>query len=286
MSNYKFRRLSYFGRDLRTHLESAYPWLSRMTPLYAYWCRANNFGDWITPVLLRHYGFNPIYTVPAAAEIVAVGSILEQLPMLYGGVIIGTGVMFDDTRLQFPKARILAVRGEVTKRALGLPPTVSMGDPGLLLTDVYDASTIRKTHSVGLVPHCTEMTLSLVCRLSKVAGIRVIDPRQHPGAVFREIASCEAVVSSSLHGLIVADAIGLPTRRVILSAGLIGKDVKFDDYTSALGATERPLADLSGEERKGHFEAATTIKNHEYIARSKEALRAAFATFFRTLPNN
>ena len=70
----------YFARDLRTHFVSAYPWLSALTPVRAYWCRANNFGDWITPVLLRHYGFNPVYSTPAGAAIVSVGSILEVLP--------------------------------------------------------------------------------------------------------------------------------------------------------------------------------------------------------------
>lgn len=44
--------------------------------------------------------------------------------------------------------------------------------------------------------------------------------------------SCKCVLSSSLHGLIVADALGVPNRRIVLSDKIIGGDLKFDDYYS------------------------------------------------------
>jgi hypothetical protein len=55
--------------------------------------------------------------------------------------------------------------------------------------------------------------------------------------VFRAIHSCDFILSSSMHGLIVADAFSVPNRRVRLSAGIIS-DFKFVDYYSAFSLAE------------------------------------------------
>jgi len=53
--------------------------------------------------------------------------------------------------------------------------------------------------------------------------------------VVAEISKCEAVLSSSLHGLVVADSFGIPNRRAVASDLLTGGDYKFRDYYSAFG---------------------------------------------------
>mgnify|MGYP007117021097 FL=1 len=49
--------------------------------------------------------------------------------------------------------------------------------------------------------------------------------------------SCAQVLSSSLHGLIISDALDVPNRRMIISDN-IRSSLKFADYYSAFGLAE------------------------------------------------
>jgi hypothetical protein len=68
-----------------------------------------------------------------------------------------------------------------------------------------------------------------------------IDPTQDPLVTATMIGSCRKVVSSSLHGVIAADAFGIP-RRAELAPSMKGPEAiheggvyKWDDYASSLG---------------------------------------------------
>ena len=56
------------------------------------------------------------------------------------------------------------------------------------------------------------------------------------------MCACEVIVSSSLHGLIIADAYGIPTVWAKFGNDINGNDFKFYDYYWSLGMSDiKPL---------------------------------------------
>ena len=47
-----------------------------------------------------------------------------------------------------------------------------------------------------------------------------------------DVCRCEKIYSSSLHGIVCANAYGIPVERIKLGDKMIGGDFKFNDYQS------------------------------------------------------
>ncbi len=217
--------------------------------VHAYWWSYRaNFGDLLTPSLLRRYGFTPILTQPGRAQVVVAGSVLEHLPETYAGIILGAGFIDGSSRRSFPHARILALRGELTRRNLGAGADVALGDPGLLIGRL--ARRVDPiSHVLGIVPHYADRydpRLRRLCAAHR-GRVRLIDVRRNPRRVIRDIGRCEYIVASSLHAVVCADALGIPNAWTILGDNVWGAGFKFRDYYSALRLEKPPLL-IRGDE--------------------------------------
>lgn len=198
-----------------------------------WWDGHPNFGDDLTPWLLPNYGVLPIHRVATRARLAGVGSILEFLPSDWGGVVWGSGLMHGEPH-PLPNANVLAVRGHLTRELIGAPADVALGDPGILVSRLR--SRPRPRWDVGLVPHGHHRQHAAFLALADTAGyrIRVVNVHQSAARVVREIAACEAVITTSLHGLITADSYGIPAVWTTLDPPLGGGAFKFHDYESAV----------------------------------------------------
>jgi pyruvyltransferase len=214
-----------------------------------WWSQVINFGDWMTPALLEHYGFIPVLSSPATAKVVMTGSILEHLPEDYAGIILGAGLLRSNSARSFPKATILAVRGELTRQRTHAPQDVVLGDPGLLVSQIFKGAA-EKCYPVGIIPHYVDRKDPRIASIHRryQRETHIIDVQRDPRKVFHDISQCEVILSSSLHGVIVADALGIPNAWLYLSDKVIGGSFKFDDYNSSLHVKRVPLC-LSGDEK-------------------------------------
>lgn len=196
----------------------------------AFWWNArSNFGDALTPYLLEAFADVKVDHADAAeADIVVVGSILEALPTHWNGIVAGSGKLYEKTRPNLDNAHVYGLRG--TLSAQGVTGEYALGDPALLIDEMIPAG--KKEHELGVVPHWSDTVL--VGRFAKW-NPHVILPSGDPLTVVREIASCKKIVASSLHGIIVADAYGIPRRaEMFAQAAVEGGDFKFRDYASVI----------------------------------------------------
>ena len=243
----------------------------------AYWFTAVvNFGDLITPLLLRHYGFTPILARVQDAEVVAAGSVLETMSQGYSGYIAGAGLV-SDCRREFAEAKVLAVRGKLTRQRIGAAGTVALGDPGLLVSDLLRARS-TKQYRVGIVPHYTDRSDYRVRSIQKryPDDVLVIDVMRRPLDVAADIDRCEAILSSSLHGIVTADALGIPRKWIQLSGAVAGGGFKFADYFSALDERQIP-GELAGSESLTHLARSTFRPGSGRVERATDVLRAVFS---------
>lgn len=271
-------RLSNFPNDARNVAFRVWGKL-RGNAISAFWYNYYNAGDQLTPLLLRHYGYSPFCVQPAEATIVAVGSFLEELPANYSGIILGSGFIKESSRRSFPNARVLAVRGTLTRDRLGPGcDGVVLGDPGLLVSKMLPQRGPKK-FSLGLIPHYVDRHNPVLIELLRKysSEIKVIDVlKGNPLRVARQIDECEHIISSSLHGLIMADALGIPNAW-FYSPGIIGGRFKYDDYYSAMGLEEQRMHLISGSETLREMLGWTSLKPAEAILQAKTALDGLFS---------
>lgn len=212
------------GSRLRSgilRMRSLYPSRSR-----SYWYRDEpNFGDAITPFLLRSVtGRDPIW-VPRAhpRKVLSIGSVLDAV--CDGDVIWGSGLIADRSMTPPTSATFLAVRGPLTRARLHADVPTVYGDPALLLP-LYVTGAVKKQYKVGVVPHYVDFHAVSVAD----PAVKVIDVRGHWRRVVDDIRACEVILSSSLHGIVVAEAYGIPAVWIEVTGRLKGGRFKFDDY--------------------------------------------------------
>jgi hypothetical protein len=195
-----------------------------------------NFGDDINPALFGLLAGRPmrLRTDRSQPHFLGMGSILEKATAQ--SVVLGSGFLRKPAASVDKSPKLVAVRGKLSRDALGVGEEVLLGDPMVLLGQVFRPPS-EKRHALGLVPHVSEVTsLRRICP----KGVKVIDPADSPWKVIEEIASCERIMSQSLHGLIVADALDTPNLWLAPSVSMAGGEFKFLDYFSTLDARKRP----------------------------------------------
>lgn len=262
--------------------------LARGNGLSAYWFRETlNFGDLLTPAILRHHGFTPVHAYPDRAQLTATGSVLEHLSEQYRSTILGSGFIDARSTRRFTGARIVGLRGALSRdRIEGVGDGVILGDPGLYATRLLLGGTEKRptlpapSHAFGLVAHHAHLDAPEFAALKARHGaaIRVISPAAPPARVIAQIATCERIASASLHGLIAADALGLPA--IWLAApGLIGGRFKFDDYASAVARRVWNPVALTGSESLADLRALASCAPQDAIDGTIAGLARAFTQF-------
>ncbi|MDB6455117.1 hypothetical protein [Falsirhodobacter sp. 20TX0035] len=149
-------------------------------------------------------------------------------------VIWGTGCMEAMDGDWCHAARVVALRGPVTAAVLNHRP-LPFGDPGLLARRLVGP--VEQTDKIGVLLHHSQVTEEALALLRGAGDhIEIIDVRTNGAkAVIRQIASCRQIFSQSLHGIIIADAYGIPNVRIEGDDIHRSAQFKFYDYATSIG---------------------------------------------------
>lgn len=243
------RRLVRAGRS---HVCAAQVSAARHVPAYWFRGRVPNVGDELTPILMaRMTGRRAVHVADVALPgwypvQVAVGSILEtaRSPNV---VVWGSGFIRSTGELSVRTARVTAVRGPMTAarlRAQGVACPDVFGDPGLLVPLFFPRAGTPPEGPIGVIPHWSELDHPAIAALALGLDARVVDVRRPLEEVLADLWACSLVVSSSLHGLILADAYRVPSVWLKLSERALRGGFKFCDYFGSVGRHDHRAVDL------------------------------------------
>lgn len=174
------------------------------------WPKKFSIYDWLAPIY------------------VTVGSILSNAN--HKCIVWGSGIVSREYPIK--KAKILAVRGPQTRKFLlnqGHDVPKIYGDPALLLPKYYNPK-IEKEYKIGIIPHYRDY--KLVKDLYKnEASILIIDlMTDNIEKTTNQFLKCKKIISSSLHGIIIAHAYRIPAVWQKFSDDVFGDDIKYQDY--------------------------------------------------------
>jgi pyruvyltransferase len=194
-----------------------------------------NLGDSLSAVMVSALSGKRVHHVGFAqpeTKLVAVGSIAHAI---HGGeaVIWGSGVSIRGGVLaqNVPRTHydVRAIRGPISARHLrdfGIPVPEIYGDPVWLLPSIFNEP-VEKRYELGVIPHIQDIDGfgpdarppkdSVRYRIdpADAGSVVIINTWHEPTwegllATLRLMLSCKRIVSQSFHGVVIAEAYGIP----------------------------------------------------------------------------
>jgi pyruvyltransferase len=244
-----------------------------MSKINAYWYSSHissdvsNWGDAINPWLISKFSDSKVTKNEKMPRLFAIGSVLQH-GVKDNDIIWGTGTLSSKRITPNLDLDIRAVRGPLTRDVLlksGYKCPDVYGDPAMLVKDFYN-HTVEVTHDFGIIPHVSELEHPIILDILKRYNVKLINIRLGHTEFIDELKSVSYVISSSLHGLIMADAYGIPNTKIDLpGTQWKGSNWKFADYFASV---ERPFAfghtltegvDLNWLIKNSHFNQSINI---------------------------
>lgn len=205
-----------------------------------------NWGDDINYFFLKKifrrnvvcYDYSPLSHRIDKGNYLMIGSSLTLLCNSKTSVW-GAGVIDPTSELPAHPKKVLAVRGPLTRKYLiehGIECPEIYGDPALLISKIYTPQ-IKKKFKLGIIPHYSDFESSILVQLKQNPDILFIKMEGYEKwtDVIDQILSCEQIASSSLHGLILAEAYKIPNLWIEVEGNLLGGHFKFHDFFLSLG---------------------------------------------------
>lgn len=227
-----------------------------------YFRRVDNIGDIVSPNVVAHVA-NSHTRLSSEGEHLAIGSILAGATART--VVWGTGVMDGAQDLsRLVPSNIYAVRGKLTHKAVKAAGIsvgdIPLGDPGVFAPELFPHRVANK-YRIGLIPHYVDRPHPWLVKSAQEEGVIVLNVHDKPADFFTALRSCTTILSSSLHGLIFAESVGLPNLWIKLSDRVVGSGYKFRDWFSLADTPQNDPHEPKDNETAAELSKRATIHN-------------------------
>lgn len=251
------------------------------------WCLSPNFGDALNVWLVeRISGKKVIFTGRGSgvAHHIVCGSILNWA--VNTSIVWGAGLAYMEHEV-CKDAQIKAVRGPLSyirAKLCGCDIEPIWGDPALVLPMFYRGDEEHeKKYQLGVVPHYMDVYAASV-NYGNDFRLTVIDPLQPVEDFIDAVLSCKRIISSSLHGLVVADAYKIPNLWCKFSDMVAGDGMKFWDHQAAMDKTDVMHPPHFVDLRAGTPPSPDALLTMTYQTPSEYRLREQVAKIWNACP--
>ena len=199
--------------------------------------RFTNFGDELVEPILEFMSAGKKIEHVARdyqGKILCIGSELAGGVLRENDVVWGYGAKYDRP-IEVPDGvRIFATRGPMTRELIpaGSDGCGICGDPAILMPLIYTPAEPAEKFRIGIIPHYVDFAKF---KDLEDPAICVINVKDNPFKIIDQIASCDLIISTSLHGCIVSEAYGKPVVWLQVSDRIQGAAFKFNDYFTGSG---------------------------------------------------
>jgi succinoglycan biosynthesis protein ExoV len=202
----------------------------------------SNFGDslnlWLWDKLLPQAGS----VLRPDLIFLGIGTLLNAALPPGPKLVFGAGAGYGPTPEIDSTWDIRFVRGYDSAMALDLDPVKAILDPAYLVGFLMTRK--PQVYPVSLMPRFDSVTEILVKRCRE-AGVHLIDPRGSVETILPRIASSGLLLSETLHGAIVADALRIPWLPILTDERNRAHAFKWRDWLSVFpGMDYDPVVDL------------------------------------------
>lgn len=223
-----------------------------------------NWGDDINYYFLREIIKAPLVLINRTSlafrlklrNYLVIGSTIDML-CTQNTEIWGAGIIDGSKPLKIKPKKVYAVRGPLSRAKLlaeGVNCPEIYGDPAMLVPLYYQPSK-QKLYKYGIISHVSnqkvvETLLFNGKPLSKCEDVRIINLGQykHWHDIIDQVCECEIILSSSLHGLIIAEAYHIPNVWIEFGKLLLGGRFKFHDFFLSIKSDrEGPVVIINDE---------------------------------------
>lgn len=226
-----------------------------------YWAGYQNFGDELSPYLIRKITGKPVTHANQKElnKLIALGSIIDFNNIYSRSHIWGSGLLASDFinprrllplnkifRKKYFRSKIHATRGLLSQtilKNLGFPCPDVYGDPGILTPYFYSPKSKKANFKFGLIFHQTHKEIIkknielLICENIRLISIDREGDLEVEDFI-DEVCACDFIFSTSLHGIIIAQVYEIPFQWLKIDNAIIHRDedFKFKDYFSGIGS--------------------------------------------------